>query len=512
MTQPAARRKSHSRTGSGGVIPPTRLAHRAALCHRLAPKWSEPAVPPPAEDRPRLLTRLRQAASLPDDPHLRAALAEEQRIGQRIAATARSATVVLLIVLVPVFNRDPVMVFSLALLGGLLATDLLRRRLARRGLGMRGSRNAGRFEVPLMAVDLILVLFLTVLPNPFTSEKMPSAISYLTGKFSIFYILLALAMLAYSWRTILTVGLMMSGTWLAAALVIAAIGHQNADIAAALQPVFAAYPRLQGLIDPNAVQMGQRLQEVVAFLIVATILALKSWRSEQLIVRQAQLAEERANLSRYFSPNMVDVLASRSHDIGRVQTVEIGVMFVDIVGFTKLAETLTPQATVDILRKYYAVIETAVFDNGGTLDKYLGDGVMATFGTPQPGPDDARGALRAARRIIAVTDTMNAALPATAARIGVSVGVHFGTVILGDVGPMRRLEFAVLGDTVNVASRLEAATRELGCRILCSDALMQRVGQDWSVAGFTPRSALTLRGRAMPIDVWTFGAAPVTAG
>lgn len=462
--------------------------------------------------KPRMaaLLGLIRSTARPVDPILSAALAEERHIGQRIAATARTVTVVILLVMLPLLNRDPVILYSLALLLGLVATDLARRAFSRRGLGQQGGWNVGRYEVLLLTVDLGLILALTVLPNPFASEKVPDALTYSSGRFAVFYILLALSTLTYSWRAILALGAMISATWLTGAMVIAAFGRTNAELAAGLQPLFESFPRLASLIDPNSVHMSQRLQEVVAFLIVAAILSLKIWRSEQLIARQAELAAERANLSRYFSPNMVDALAQRSQDIGTVRTAEIAVLFTDIVGFTQLAETLPPERVVDMLRRYYAAIETAVFDHGGTLDKYLGDGVMATFGTPRPGPDDARGAVRAARQIVAAIDRMNQAEPVPAQRIGVSVGVHFGPVTMGDVGPARRLEFAVLGDSVNVASRLESSTRELGCRIVCSDAVIRRAAGDAAVTDFAQLPGLALRGRATPIDVWTFGTAPAT--
>ncbi len=451
---------------------------------------------------PRFLTSPRAAKAVAD-PHLKAALAEDARSGQAIAATARSVTVGIMVVMIPLLNRDPAAIFPLLLLLGLVATDLLRRRFARRGLGGRGY-NTGRYEVLLLGFDLVLLLFLTVLPNPFTSDEMPAAVTYMTGKFTVFYILIALSTLTYSWRTIMLMGAMISVTWVGAALGLAAFGHHNAELAAAMQPILESHPRLKQYIDPNAVQISKRLQEIVGLLLVTGILTLKSWRSEQLVYRQAALAGERANLSRYFSPNMVEVLARRSGDVGAVRTAEVAVLFADIVGFTKLAEPLPPARVVEILRRYYGVIETAVFDHGGTLDKYLGDGVMATFGTPEPGPHDARGAVRAARQIVAGMDALNRAEPDPAMRAEVSVGVHFGLVTLGNVGPSRRLEFAVLGDVVNVASRLETATRALGCRIVCSDAVMARGGEK---DGFVPHPDLALRGREAPIDVWTFGRA-----
>ena len=164
---------------------------------------------------------------------------------------------------------------------------------------------------------------------------------------------------------------------------------------------------------------------------------------------------------------------------------------------------------MELLRAYHSLVESAVFQNNGTLDKYLGDGAMATFGTPEAGPDDAQNALRAAQQILQEANKLNQIREANGQEpVKVSVGLHFGTVTLGDIGSARRLEFTVIGDTVNVASRLEAASRELDCACVVSDELMQRANA--GAAGkldpsdsFEARQGVRLRGRESPIDVWT---------
>jgi adenylate cyclase len=249
-------------------------------------------------------------------------------------------------------------------------------------------------------------------------------------------------------------------------------------------------------LDLNDVQWSLRVQEALVFVIVAGALMLKGWRSNQLLLRQARLAEERENLARYFAPTMVDRLASTRSDLLVPKSQEIAVMFVDLVGFTEFSEAQGEAQVVGFLRGYYERIERIVFDHGGTLDKYLGDGVMATFGTPVPEPGDAANALRAARAVVAAVDAMGAGPR-------VSVGVHFGRAVVGDVGPSRRLEYAVLGDAVNVAARLEAATREVGARVVVSEALAVRARAEGAdMAGFVAHPGLVLRGRAAPVDAW----------
>ena len=262
------------------------------------------------------------------------------------------------------------------------------------------------------------------------------------------------------------------------------------------------------MLDPNGVHFPNRIQEVIVFIIVAAILALKSRRTSQLLMRQADLAAERANLSRYFPPSMVEELAHRNEPMGGVRSQHIAVLFADIVGFTRYAESNTPQDVISLLRSFHAVLEEAVFAHGGTLDKYMGDGLMASFGTPTPSPADAANAIAAAFAMQEGVARLNESRAATGAEpIRLSVGVHFGSVILGDIGSARRMEFATLGDTVNVASRLEAATRELSCRIVASqttmDAIAETATRDRYCKDMRCHKALMLKGRNEGVDVWT---------
>ena len=216
------------------------------------------------------------------------------------------------------------------------------------------------------------------------------------------------------------------------------------------------------------------------------------------------VGSERANLARHFAPTMVDEIASHDRMLEVVQRQDVAVMFADVVGFTRLAEQLAPEATVAVLRGLHRRIEKAVFDHDGTLDKFLGDGAMATFGTPRAGPRDAANALGAARAALDAVDKWNAKRAARgAAPVRLSVGLHYGSVVLGDLGSDRRLEYAVIGDTVNVAARIEHLTRELDARIALSDALVKQArDQGADLAGLEAVGAHDLRGRNESVVLW----------
>ena len=267
---------------------------------------------------------------------------------------------------------------------------------------------------------------------------------------------------------------------------------------------------LRSYLQPTFIALGVHLQEVVVFCIVAVLLSIVVTRSRRLVTRQVSLERERSNLARYFSPATVDRLATRDTALSQIREQNVAVLFADIVGFTSWAERHQPAQVIGLLRDVHARLESAVFDHHGTLDKFIGDGMMATFGTPDPGPRDATNALSCVRTILKAFEDWNERLRREGHEpVRIFLGLHYGPVVVGDIGTDRRLELAVLGDTVNVASRLESLTRELNCRAVVSaeavQALEKEVDEDHSPAleGFTERGTRPLKGRRAKVTVWT---------
>jgi len=434
------------------------------------------------------------------NPFVAEALEREKYEGHRLAVIARTVALGIIAILLPFINPHPNVLIYEALVLVFIALGWLQLRVARVGYS--------KMELLLIYVDLVLMTLVFTVPNPYLIEPVPTAYLYSLGNFIYFFVILATATLAYSWRTVWAIGTLVALLWLLGMAGVFFFGRQVPELSSAIAAALPGFALMAQEIDPNSVRMPIRVQEVVVFMLVAGILAVKGWRTNKLLMDQALIAEERANLSRYFPASLVDTLASTNHDVGAVRSQEIAVLFSDIVGFTAIAESNPADEVMALLRQYHACVERAIFQNNGTLDKYLGDGVMATFGTPEPGPDDAHNALQAARQIIRETSQLNdrrrgeGKTPFT-----VSVGIHYGPAILGDIGPDRRLEFAVVGDTVNVASRVEAATREFGCSYAVSDDLMRKVQTtNGSLATQTQdlelKKGIRLRGRETPIDVW----------
>ena len=434
--------------------------------------------------------------------YLRQALSANKRDGLLLAVRARWVALTIIAVLLPSLNFTWEVLYYDALLVGFALIGWAQLRAGRVAQSRR--------ELVLIFCDLALLTFIMVVPNPFSAELSPTAFQYKLGEFSYFYVLLASATMAYSWRTMVAFGAWTAGLWLIALTGVVLFGTEIPELSQKVAVAFAGHERMVEFVDPNDPQIPVRVQEIVVFLIVAGILALNGRRTNRLIIRQADVARERANLARHFPPNIVDQLAERNQPLGAVRSQEVAVMFVDIVGFTRVAERQTPDDVVALLREFHGRMESAVFNQHGTLDKFLGDGLMATFGTPDPGTHDAGNALRCGRAMLADIDLWNGERKQAGAEpIEISIGLHHGIVVLGDIGSARRLEYAVLGDTVNVASRLEERTRTLGVRMAMSDDLAKAVGRDPAADVETLLSGLgnggpqSLRGRDEPVAVWT---------
>jgi len=158
------------------------------------------------------------------------------------------------------------------------------------------------------------------------------------------------------------------------------------------------------------------------------------------------------------------------------------VFFSDVRGFTALSEGLDPEALVKILNRYMTKMVRVIIDNGGIVDKYVGDAIMAIWGVPVGKPDDCFRALKACLEMRIALAELNAELIAEghgALRIG--MGLNFGTLISGNIGSEERMEFTVIGDTVNTASRIESLTKEFGTDLLISREVLAQVGDAYIV-------------------------------
>ena len=180
------------------------------------------------------------------------------------------------------------------------------------------------------------------------------------------------------------------------------------------------------------------------------------------------------------------------------EEVEVTVMFLDVRDFTTLAERLSAAEVVAVLNRVFEQIVPVIHAHGGHVDKYVGDGLLAVFGAPRRQEDHADQALRASRSIA------DAVAREFGDELSIGVGLNSGRVVAGNVGGAGRLEFSVIGDAVNVAARVEAATRRTGDPVLISEHTRALLS-DVAAASLEPRPTITLKGRSQPVALFALG-------
>jgi adenylate cyclase len=277
-------------------------------------------------------------------------------------------------------------------------------------------------------------------------------------------------------------------------------------IGAFLTPPPVALPAARSVHD-ELMGFGPNLMRVTMILIVGGILIVAALRARQLLHRAIAETVRRGNLTRYLPRELVDRLADASLDQARAgRQQNAAVLFADIRGFTDRAERMEPAALSRFVTEFRRSMIEAATETHGVVDKFVGDSVMIVFGVPEPGERDARDALACARAILAAVAAWNdrrAEAGDDPVRIG--VGVHWGRVFSGAVGDEQRLEFTVLGDAVNVAARLEDATKEAGVALLVSEDLLKAAGEQagagWSLVRDAP-----IRGRRESVRIYTVSA------
>ena len=184
----------------------------------------------------------------------------------------------------------------------------------------------------------------------------------------------------------------------------------------------------------------------------------------------------RSTMARYMSKEVADQLLEAGEDqlTGKDQTVSI--LFSDVRGFTTIAEKIGARETVTMLNSYFTEMVDVIFENKGILDKYIGDAIMALFGAPFAGANDADNAIATANRMMIELKKLNLRRVAAGEMpIDIGLGISTGNVIVGNIGSIKRMEYTVIGDSVNLASRLEGANKAYGSKILFSEFTYARL-------------------------------------
>ena len=236
--------------------------------------------------------------------------------------------------------------------------------------------------------------------------------------------------------------------------------------------------------------------ELISAVAAQTAIAVENVRAHERLARE-EVA--RANYGRFLPEYVVKQMLENPESFklgGVLQTITI--LFADIRGFTRISEHAPPEKIVQLLNRYFSAMTDIIFAHGGTLDKYLGDGLMALFGAPTTTPKDAANALSAAvamqRRMIGINVEL---IEEGFAEIGIGIGLHTGEVTVGYIGSERRSEYTAIGDSVNTASRLESNAK--GGEILVSEVTAKAAHSRYQL---TAREPISVKNREQPVPLF----------
>jgi adenylate cyclase len=207
----------------------------------------------------------------------------------------------------------------------------------------------------------------------------------------------------------------------------------------------------------------------------------------------------RDTFGRYVTRQVAEHLLKGNVNLGG-ELVPVTVLFSDIRSFTTISETMEPRALLDFLNEYFSGMVESVMLHHGVVDKFIGDAIMAVFGAPVPHPDDPLHAIKAALEMRARLEKLNDTFRARGLpELRTGIGLHSGEVVAGNMGHTQRMEYTVIGDAVNLASRLEGMTKELKCDVLLSEDLYRHVEKHVETE---PLHKIKVKGREREVMVY----------
>ena len=265
--------------------------------------------------------------------------------------------------------------------------------------------------------------------------------------------------------------------------------------------IYFAISKADIFFDNNAINRTTFMRSILTFGMVVGVGLAILWQANRHVLAAAEFEKNNAALGKYFSPDVKKEVEKAGLDVSALEprNMPVAVLFTDIEGFTKLAEPMRSREVLSLLSEYQSLMVNAIFDHRGTVDKFIGDAVMATFGTPQSHGNDAQNAFDCAvsmhRKMQAWNkDRVKKGLPEIRHR----VGIHFGNCVVGNVGSEQQLEYTVIGDTVNVESRICDLCKDVDTNFMVSRDLHDRITHS---EPSTPLNQQTIRGKRTRIDL-----------
>lgn len=304
------------------------------------------------------------------------------------------------------------------------------------------------------------------------------------------FIFIALRTLNFDARFVITAGLVATAGWVLMVLYVINIDPRDSMITRD----YVHY------MTSNSILIGAEVDKIISILVVTGILALAIRRTYRLLEVSVVEAASNQELAR-FVPSEVAARIKTSDEAvaaGQGETSEATVLFLDIEGFTTMSETLSPEAVVRTLNEFYAAVAEPIIRHDGVINQFQGDAIVATFNVPRVNAAHAANAVEAALEIHAL---VGARTFGAGVRLAARIGINTGVVVSGLIGTPDRLVYAVIGDEVNLAARLEALNKEYSTRTMVSERTRLAAGPD--AFAFEAIGEVRVRGRRAPTMVYT---------
>ncbi len=387
------------------------------------------------------------------------AISAQQAASEKLVGWVQMAVVIFFGLLYAVspktFSRDMTFEPVPWFLGVWLVVTIIRLCLAYRN----------RMTAPLLYLSIIIdmSLLLGMIWSFHLQYQQPPSFYLKSPTLLYVFIFIALRALRFEARYVITAGVVAAIGWTAMA-VYATLASGGMD---AVTRDYVYY------LTSNSVLKGAELDKVITILTVTAIIAAAITRAHNLLEKAVAEGTAVHDLSKFFSPEIARQITTAAQEItaGTGQARDAAILMVDIRGFTRLSAIVKPDDLVCLLAEYQSRIVPIIQDHGGTIDKFMGDGIMATFGAALTSPTYAADAIKAVDEIMRSSTAWNAERRhASKPPLILGTAVATGRIIFGAVGDESRMEYTVIGDAVNLSAKLEKHTKSEGVRALCTKA------------------------------------------
>jgi class 3 adenylate cyclase len=407
-----------------------------------------------------------QTSSSKIDADVKVALVAEERDGYRLSIKGRMYALAVISVLMFFLTPFPGVLYFHGLIACFAITGLLA------GYCQNQSWFRPWQHYSIVLAEFALLTFTVIFPNPFVGEPYPPQITYQNGNAIYLFVLLVGLAFSYRPKMVLWGGLAGAICWAVGLLWMLSL-PETISVMTIGSEKFNADPYTY-LTQATYVDMGVRLQELVVFVIIAGLIAATVYRSRRLVLKQVTAERDRSfvreALGKYVPVSVANAIVA---DQGALQPQRqtATMLFCDMEGFTALVERTDPADVFTLLNEYFAALGAAVVAEGGVINQFQGDAILATFNLPVEDTDHADAAVRAALAIRNVCEARTFAGQSLRARTGIATG----EVIAGSVGSGSQLAYTVHGDAVNMAARLEQMNKQTGTTILIAESTFEAV-------------------------------------